>query len=98
VTALITMKRAIADYDVALSFAGEDRAYVSEVARITSTPQTWGTEWIIDGRKLLLFLPRLRFLPWIADTFNVAPNWQGPRPGSNDPAKSGGISFDLVQP
>lgn len=28
---------------------------------ITSTPQTWGTEWTIDGRKLLLFLPRLNF-------------------------------------
>lgn len=59
----------------------------------------WGSCWTIDGRKLLLFLPRLSFLPWLSMTFNVPPQWHsGPRRRACDPSNCGGISFTLDEP
>lgn len=69
---------------------------------ITQEHFTWlslyskDSRWNINGHKLLLFLPALNFLPWLAGNFLLPPTYHhSARSRSSDPSNSRGISFSL---
>jgi|SRR5215213_244149 len=60
------------------------------------SPYPTDSRWNIDGHKLMLFLPELNFLPWLADNFLLPPTYHhSARSHSSDPSNSHGISFRL---
>lgn len=59
-------------------------------------PNPLDSRWNVDGHKLMLFLPQLNFLPWLGNSFLLAPRYHhSPRSLSSDPANSRGLSFEL---
>lgn len=60
------------------------------------SPYPTDSRWNIDGRKMILFLPKLNFLPWLADVFLLPPTYHhSPRGRSCDPSNSHGLSFKV---